>query len=231
MPTVPTCLLGFVRWTALPSLLSFLKLFIALKLTWFRASAIALDDFHFLLSRDLCFQDLITILIISFTSLLRLSPTDIRMRYHSAAGTNPVLLLGTPGVPQGPCSALSLQAAMGTESLLCPLPPAPDFWGIMSQCWGAWGLDRSSWATAYNANLPWALLCFPSCDSLCLQHKLSSAGFPQNPHPTLTLPFPICSPPHRTRRNRHRWRRTFKSLGAGVEGRCSTRDVGFQEND
>lgn len=75
-----------------------------------------MDDFHFLRS-----QDLITILIIFFTSLLRLSPTDIRMRYCSAApaiGDKPILLLWTPGVPQGPRSAWSLQADMGREPAL-----------------------------------------------------------------------------------------------------------------
>lgn len=217
MPTVPTCLLGFVRWTALPSFCLFWNssqhCFTALKLTWFRASAIALDDFHFLLSWDLCFQDPINILIISLQQppppLTHQHPDEIP---QCCWGQTQSCSLGLPGCHRG-----------------CALHSLSEFWESMCQCWGAWGLGRSSWAAAYNANLPGALLCFPSCDSLCLQHRLSSSGFPQNPRSELTLHFPVWSLPYQTRSNRHRWRRTFRSLGAGVEGHYSTRDVGFQK--
>lgn len=61
-------------------------------------------------------------------------------------------------------------------------------------CWAAEhrGLGRGSSATAYNANLPWALRCFSSCDSLRQPQRLLSE---QPLCKTLAQDQPWISPP------------------------------------
>lgn len=140
------------------------------------------------------------------------------MRYCIAGRDKPNPASSDPGVLQELCSAELPSSALGTSTSAFSS-------GFLR---GAWAgeparLGRSSSATACNVNLPCALLCFPSGDSLRLPQRLPSAGAasPQNPHPKLTLSFSATlhtlpkEEYHTLRRNRHNMKRHKVPRGRG----------------
>lgn len=128
MPRVPTCIIWFLSGAALLSLLSFLKLFIATKPSWYEDSAVMVDDLPSLL-RMIYFPSSLLPGPNYYSNNSRRQPPLPLAHWHTgkiphccwaqAASCFP----GLQGCHRD-CALQSLSAALGSECRLWPPPPA-----------------------------------------------------------------------------------------------------------
>lgn len=120
MPRVPTCIIWFLSGAALLSLLSFLKLFIATKPSWYEDSEIMVDDLPSLLRMIYFPSSLLPGPNYYSNNSRRQPPLPLAhwhtVRYHTAAGHR--------------LHPASLGSRGATETMLCratqqPWPPPP----------------------------------------------------------------------------------------------------------